>query len=335
MNELMKKRDVIRKCMREIKDYLPNSFQGALIEEASYWDEKGEVNALSLSFQDDGPDLKFNMDQFYESYREIMMSNPLFGSENVLKDGMSHLAKAIEEAYEDARTMRIPEFSPENYEKIKERLVISLFGTEGKEQFLKDKPHTLVGTDLAILYKLELEQGGDVSRRITIDNSMVEKLGITREQFHEDALGASMKNSPIKITGLLASMLPEDEIHGDPFTEDQIVVTTKDSICGAAALFYPGVQEMIAEKMKESFYVIPSSIHEVILIKDSFGFDAKTLEKMIREANEVAVAPKDRLSDHAYHYDAKEGLFERADVFEERTHKMDLSAVRETSDLVM
>lgn len=336
MSERMSKEDVLKYCAEKIKDYLPVSFREAIVEESSYLMERGEVSALSVKFFGEDTELKFNMDQFYESYTQIMESSPHVKNDDVLKDGLNHLANNIVSAFEDTRLMDIPKFSPENYEMIKRKLVITLSGLEGKEQFLKDKPHKVVGTDLVIIYKMELGSSqDDVSRRVTIDNSMVERLRITKEQFCEDALKASMINSPIRITGLFESMLGFEDAATDPFAEDHIIVSTQDSICGAAAFFYPGVQEMIAEKMKESFYVIPSSIHELILIKDSFGVSNESLEKMIREANEIAVAPRDKLSDHAYHYDAKEGLFERADAYEERTRRIEVGDPIGTKDYLL
>lgn len=53
----------------------------------------------------------------------------------------------------------------------------------------------------------------------------------------------------------------------------------------------------------ENFYILPSSIHEVILLRESFAEDAEYLRWMIQEVNATEVAPEEILSDRAYYYD--------------------------------
>lgn len=78
-----------------------------------------------------------------------------------------------------------------------------------------------------------------------------------------------------------------------------------------------------AEKLGGDYFIIPSSIHEVLLVKDTGEMNARDLAAMIREVNATEVAPEDVLTDHAYHYDSKEHIFESADKFEERQAEME------------
>ena len=56
---------------------------------------------------------------------------------------------------------------------------------------------------------------------------------------------------------------------------------------------------------RSNLYIIPSSIHEVILLPDSGKEpDATALKEMIREVNSTQVAPEEILSDNLYYYDA-------------------------------
>jgi hypothetical protein len=63
---------------------------------------------------------------------------------------------------------------------------------------------------------------------------------------------------------------------------------------------------MIGEMLKEDYFVLPSSIHEVIVVPESKGLDAEEMCKMVKEINETQVAPEEVLSDHAYFYRRKE-----------------------------
>ena len=81
---------------------------------------------------------------------------------------------------------------------------------------------------------------------------------------------------------------------------------------GAAALFYPGVQEKISEVVGGDYYVLPSSIHEVLIIKDDIGIKPKELAQMVKGINEMQVGPLDKLADKVMHYRADLKLLEVA-----------------------
>ncbi len=76
------------------------------------------------------------------------------------------------------------------------------------------------------------------------------------------------------------------------------IITNKTS-CGAIALFYPGAMERFAQLIG-SFFVIPSSTEEVILMP---GTDSTGINEMIREVNAVCVGDDLVLDSHAYFFD--------------------------------
>ena len=88
------------------------------------------------------------------------------------------------------------------------------------------------------------------------------------------------------------------------------VLSNASGVLGASALFYPEIQEQISEKIGEGYYVLPSSLHEVIVVPESAGFDAGQLTDMVKDANSSVVAPKDVLSDSVYHFDMGERKLE-------------------------
>ena len=59
-----------------------------------------------------------------------------------------------------------------------------------------------------------------------------------------------------------------------------------------------------------SFYVLPSSIHETILVMDKDRKCGKKYSDMVCEVNEAVVEEKEILSDHAYFYDKENGVLE-------------------------
>ena len=80
----------------------------------------------------------------------------------------------------------------------------------------------------------------------------------------------------------------------------------------------PGFLDQAAEKLGGSFYILPSSIHEVLLLRNDQEMDVRELEDMVQNVNEQMVSPEEQLSDRVYHYDAQEKVFELASDYEQR-----------------
>ena len=81
------------------------------------------------------------------------------------------------------------------------------------------------------------------------------------------------------------------------------VLTNEKKYLGAAALLYPYVLNHIGKILKNNFYVLPSSIHECILVPDSGRYSRMELMSMVREVNESQVEKEEILSYEVYYYD--------------------------------
>lgn len=84
------------------------------------------------------------------------------------------------------------------------------------------------------------------------------------------------------------------------------VLTNSLRSLGAACILYENVLFHIGNFLKENYYILPSSIHEVIIIPESQCPDEDTLNSMILEINETQVEIEDVLSDHVYYYNRDE-----------------------------
>ena len=105
-----------------------------------------------------------------------------------------------------------------------------------------------------------------------------------------------------------------------------LVLTNEQALYGAGSLFYPQMMDQIADRMGSNYFVLPSSIHETLILVDNGDVDREALESMVQEINGMAVAPEDRLSDHVYHYDAEEHIFEKAETYENRMEQKEIAA---------
>ena len=92
--------------------------------------------------------------------------------------------------------------------------------------------------------------------------------------------------------------------------------------------------DQAADRLGGSFYILPSSVHEILLVKDNGQFNKDSLEKMVVEVNATTVKPEDKLTDSVYHYDSKEKVFEMAEKFENRVREAKEAAPKEKASLV-
>lgn len=102
-----------------------------------------------------------------------------------------------------------------------------------------------------------------------------------------------------------------------PDIPDTMYVLTNDTkVNGATAILNDDIRQEIAEKV--GWDMLPSSIHETLIILKDSGMEFKELEQMVQEVNQTQVALGERLSDHVYEYNAKEHELFRSDRAEER-----------------
>ncbi|MBD5532849.1 MAG: hypothetical protein HDQ98_11760 [Lachnospiraceae bacterium] len=223
-----------------------------------------------------------------------------------------------------------------DYDSIKDKIVCKLINGENNRQFLENKPYTEM-EDLAVVYQILLNKNKDNSATITISDNLMDIYGITVDELHEQAMQnmsvlqpyslKSMNETVIDIfvsdmeaQGMSAESAREMASLMLPDTDDMValyVLTNDTKFNGAAEILNDNVRQEIADKIGD-FYVLPSSVHETLIIPKSEDMDRKQLEQMVCEVNETQVLPEERLSDHVYEYDAKTHELFRSDRAEER-----------------
>jgi Asp-tRNA(Asn)/Glu-tRNA(Gln) amidotransferase C subunit len=109
---------------------------------------------------------------------------------------------------------------------------------------------------------------------------------------------------------MLSTMLPQDDI--------MYVISNETRINGASALLDNKIMDTVREKIGDDFFILPSSVHECLVVQAQDGMELRDLENMVKQVNETQVEPQDRLSDHVYQYDSRSHELFRADKAEER-----------------
>ena len=185
----------------------------------------------------------------------------------------------------------------------------------GDSPVLKEAPHRKI-QDMALVVSVHLVNFSDENGKsvVVVTKPLMEMYGVDENQLFADAEKNSISKEPIVFTPLvdmIKNLIENDEI---PSPEDVGIVTyiatNKTGFHGAAVAAYPEFLDQAAETVGGSFFMLPSSVHEFILIKDDGRQKAKDLNKMIRNVNETVLEPRDFLSNQCYHYDAKTKVLE-------------------------
>ena len=215
-----------------------------------------------------------------------------------------------------------------NYEKMKERISMEVVGYERNAEMLSKVPHERM-EDMAVIYRFELNLENESRSTILITHSLLEKMGVTYEQLREDAVKNAPELRPAVIKGMsevILEMMGEEAIEEygvEPFISEEMmyVASVLDKTAGAGVLAYETFFNQAAERLGGDFFILPSSIHELLLVPDDGTKSFHELQAMVKEVNATQVSPEERLTDSVYHYDCKNHVFELAEKFELRKHE--------------
>lgn len=146
-----------------------------------------------------------------------------------------------------------------------------------------------------VLFPHEIENMEKVMRKMLLDGldgdlARMKERGADGDLFHEEWLD--------ELSGQMAEGFLEDKI-------PMYVLTNKQKLYGAACMLYPGVLKNFSEKVGEDLYVLPSSVHEVILVPAGAGADKDSLHEIVTDINRTQVAEDEVLADSVYYYSRK------------------------------
>lgn len=210
------------------------------------------------------------------------------------------------------------------YENVREKIVFKLVNTERNSELLEDVPH-IPFMDLSIVFGCVVGQKEDAVGYILVHNVHLRLWDVTVEKLFQEAGENTPKMMPYEVRNMAEIMCefeeaehPEEYDHDrcmEKFSDDapMYMLSNKKRIEGAACLIYPNLIRDLAETVDSSLYIIPSSIHELLLIpaenadEDTNTETEKELRGMIKDINDTQTAPDEILSYSLYYYDKTEG----------------------------
>ncbi len=199
-----------------------------------------------------------------------------------------------------------------SFEGIRDKVVFRLINTEKNLDFLRTVPHRDV-FDLSAVFYVLLEMNSERTAAMTVKNSHMLQWKADVDMLWNAAVENAKKILPAELftmshaLGELMRGLSENSgesenlLVGKGGKRDGMYVLSNQFRCyGAACVAYPHILNMIGQILKKDYYILPSSVHEVVIVPGSTEFDIDELDEMVKEINDTQVDEEDILSDHAY-----------------------------------
>ena len=212
---------------------------------------------------------------------------------------------------QNARQEREVDFSLdsfENYEKARGQVYFKLINYEMNKVMLTKIPY-IAYLDLAVVFYYRLEKGNFQGATMLIHNCNLDVWNIDSRQLLEDAVLNTSRKLPYSFQGMdalireLAGASNDEDMELYTGEEIMYVLSNQEKCFGAAALLYPHLLSHISKIFRKNFYVLPSSVHECILVPDQGQYSRIELTRMVREVNQSQVEADEILSDQVYYYD--------------------------------
>ena len=225
------------------------------------------------------------------------------------KDGVSlkEIAGRIYDIYEK-RCRNIP-FSLEyflDFEKIKENIFCKLVNREMNQELLRDVP-SVSFLDLSVVFICAVKNEEFGNGSVLIREEHRKHWKVSKELLYEYARENTFRLRPFELKSMeeLIEDLVEPEERNLLKEIPMYVLSNRDRVFGAAGILYDRILSSAGARLEEDFYVLPSSVHEVILVPGHVAGSEKELHTMVHEVNHTQVEPEEVLSENVYHYDRK------------------------------
>lgn len=275
-----------------------------------------ELTGMIIKEKDNNASPTIYIDELYKEYQRGV-------SLKKLADTVQQIYK--ENQYEEE--VNLQKFK--NYESAKEKIVYKLIGEEKNKKLLQSIPHR-VFSNLAIVFYYVVDEPPFYGKAsILITNVHLKYWKIDEEELYQNAirntpflLPPQIQNIEDVMRDIMKSELTQDEtieemmnrLKKDLLGIDKVpmyVLTNNRKLQGAACMLYPGVIRKFAKTLNKNIYILPSSVHEVILLAEDASSNKKDLLSMVTEINATQVDECEVLADSVYFYDLEEDRLKR------------------------
>lgn len=220
---------------------------------------------------------------------------------------LEEIAEAIKDIYLENRLDDDFDISFfKDYENVRNKIYAKLVNYEKNHELLKNLPYRKY-LDMAIILYCRINDFRIGNASVLIRKDHLQNWNIDEMTVIDDAVkntSSNMMFEMVPITKMLGELIADNSIENDCDVDafPMYVVTNSDKYFGAIVMAMPDRLKEYSIHLEGDYYVIPSSVHEVILVPVEMGENIYDLNAMIREINDTQVSCDEVLSDHAYLY---------------------------------
>lgn len=200
-----------------------------------------------------------------------------------------------------------------DYQEVRDKIIFKLINSQENQELLSQVPN-IPFQDLSIVFVLYIEETEDGILTALIHNEHMSLWDVTANDLYTEAMRNTPRLLPEKFMRMdeiirnLAIEAEEGQELDIPCelmeTEEPpfYVLTNRLGITGAACLLYPDVLRNCAEKLGQDLLILPSSIHESLILPYDESIKLDDMRYMVQSINVSEVPVEDRLSGQVYLY---------------------------------
>lgn len=226
--------------------------------------------------------------------------------------------------FEQAKNMDVPELDYlSNFSEVKDRILCKIINTEMNGEMLKNVPH-LSFLNLSVVFFINVPMEAGDNSFIMIDNGVFNCWDVDEKTVYEHAYRNTMKKYATSISSIEEVLfgLMHAEVSGNDRDEIEAalsnlenggkkhfmyVLSNTSRVYGAVGMLDSDSLSKFAKDIDDDFYIIPSSVHELILIPKDSSISKEELESMVCQVNETEVSREDVLSNSVYLFSRNTG----------------------------
>lgn len=264
------------------------------------------------------------LDSYYKSFLEQEMT-------------VGNAVKDIYNTLNECQIPMLPDIVFSNFEAVKPRIVYRLVNYKHNKKLLEDIPY-FIYYDLAIIFCVLIESNDNGCISMLIHNNYMNVWKTDRDRLYKLAEENTPRLLPFVFNSMpeiitKVSVHSEEHDFGDQLRDSLLdaqahsplyVLTNTEGIYGAAVVLYDGVLKEISETMGKDLIILPSSIHEVLLIPYNDTVNYIELSEMVKSINETEVPMDEVLSNNIYLYkretNAVSAVFKESEMSKRKMH---------------
>lgn len=226
------------------------------------------------------------------------------------EEGIDKIAEDILTAYQEdkKKTKQLSQMLQPKWETFKENVYARLIGRERNAVLLEELPYEEY-LDMAVVYYYVVQMTEETSGAMLIKSEHLELFGITKEELQKTAMKNTKRKFPPVLQGMDDVLRKMEIQYGVSVKMNEknrlFVLSNSIGMYGAVSVMFEEKLKQFAETEECNFFILPSSVHEVLLLQDDGIMTAEKCAEMVREVNATQVAATEVLTDSVYYYDRK------------------------------